>query len=132
MEISVSVSHRVQGIILPDLRWVGMAERNDTGQFESKIDADDVAVFIRDADRPFQTTRDVAENFDVDRSTAYRALERLSDDGRLNKDKISANAVVWWVPDTGKLEHISRRHGDDYYGENPEWDDDLPDLGENA
>lgn len=30
------------------------------------------------------------------------------------------------------MAHISRRHGDDYYSENLEWTDDLPDIGESA
>lgn len=109
-----------------------MPDRDGTGRFESKIDTDTVAEFIRDADRPFQTTRDVAERFDVDQSTAYRKLQHLAEDGRLNKTQVSANAVVWWIPDDGKMEGISQRHGDDHYGENPDWADDLPDLGENA
>ncbi|PSQ46883.1 hypothetical protein BRD12_07940 [Halobacteriales archaeon SW_12_67_38] len=39
---------------------------------------------------------------------------------------------VAWVPDEDKTAESSRRHGDDYYGENPDWADDLPDLGESA
>ena len=27
---------------------------------------------------------------------------------------------------------IADRYGDDYFGENPDWADDLPDLGGNA
>jgi predicted transcriptional regulator len=109
-----------------------MPERNSGGRFMPGIDDDDVMEFIRATDRPFSTTSRVADQFDIDQSTAYRRLQGLADDGRLNKDKVSANAVVWWIPDTGKMEHISRRHADDYYGENPDWADDLPDIGEGA
>ncbi|HET7323061.1 MAG TPA: hypothetical protein VFJ06_01890 [Halococcus sp.] len=109
-----------------------MPDRDGSGRFESKLDADDVAEFIRDANRPFQTTRDVAEQFAVDQSTAYRKLQHLTDDGRLNKTQVSANAVVWWMSDTGKMEGISRRHGDDEYSENPDWVGDLPGLGDGA
>ena len=105
-------------------------ERNSGGQFVSEVTDDETMAFIVEADQPFVTTSRVAEAFDIDQSTAYRRLQRLTDDGRLNKEKVSANAVVWWIPDTGKMEGISRRHGDDYYGENSDWADDLPDLGE--
>lgn len=107
-------------------------KRNSGGRFVSGVSDDDVIQLIVKADRPFATTSTVADAFDIDQSTAYRRLQRLAADGRLKKEKVGANAVVWWIPDVGKVEGISRRHGDDFYGENSDWADDLPDLGENA
>jgi predicted transcriptional regulator len=78
-----------------------MAERNSSGRFESKLTDDDVLAYFDDTPRPFVTTSELAEQFGVDQSTAYRRLQGLAGSGRLNKEKVSANAVVWWEETSG-------------------------------
>ncbi|MFB6197560.1 MAG: helix-turn-helix transcriptional regulator [Halobacteriaceae archaeon] len=73
----------------------GNAERNERGQFESEIDDDDIVSYFAEG-RPFHTAREVADRFDIDRSTAYRRLSRLADDGRLKKVSLGNRTVVWW------------------------------------
>lgn len=107
-------------------------ERSETGEYVETITTDDVLTAMRDASAPFVTAGDVAEAVGCSRETARRKLTRLHDDGAIRRREIGSSAVVWWVPDEGKMAGISRRHGDDYYGENPDWADDFPDLGERA
>jgi predicted ArsR family transcriptional regulator len=57
----------------------------------------DVLKFFREAPRPFQTASDVAEEFGVERQTAHRWLQNLHDAGDLEKEKVGARAVVWWL-----------------------------------
>lgn len=74
-----------------------MPERNNGGMFVSDVSDDDVMDFIdRGAKRPFVTTSRIAGRFGFDQSTAYRRLQRLVDEERLNKESVGANAVVWW------------------------------------
>lgn len=107
-------------------------ERAETGEYVETTTASEILTAMRDADGPVVTVGDVSEAVGCSRETARRKLTELHADGRVERRKIGASAVVWWIPDTSKMEGISRRHGDDYYGENPDWADDLPDLGENA
>lgn len=107
-------------------------ERGENGEYIETTTVGDVLIAMRDAADPFVTVGDVAEAVGCSRETARRKLMELHTDGRIKRREIGASAVVWWVPDTGKMADISRRHGDDYYGENPDWDEDLPTLPEGA
>jgi predicted ArsR family transcriptional regulator len=107
-------------------------DRADTGEYVETTTKREVLTTMRDTDGPIVTVGDVAEGVNCSRETARRKLTTLHTDGWVKRRKVGSSAVVWWIPDKGKMEGISRRHGDDYYGENPEWADDLPNLGEGA
>ena len=70
-------------------------DRDERGQFDSEID-DDVVVRYFAEGRPFHTAGEVADRFGIDRSTAYRRLRRLAEDGRLEKVTLGSRTVVWW------------------------------------
>ncbi|GAA0233263.1 helix-turn-helix domain-containing protein [Halobaculum roseum] len=70
-------------------------DRDDRGQFDSGIADDDLLRYFTEG-RPFHTAGEVAERFDIDRSTAYRRLRRLAEDGRLEKVTLGSRTVVWW------------------------------------
>ncbi len=56
--------------------------------------------FVQEQDRPFVTSKEVAEEFGtVSRRTINERLNSLHEDGRLQKRKIGGNAVVWYVCD---------------------------------
>lgn len=107
-------------------------ERSENGEYVETTTPEEVLIAMRDVQAPFVTVGDVAEAVGCSRETARRKLTDLHEEGAINRREIGASAVVWWVPDDGKMAGISRRHGDDHYGEDPEWADDLPDLGEHA
>lgn len=107
-------------------------ERSDDGEYVEMTTPEDVLIAVRDVESPFVTVGDVAEVIGCSRETARRKLTELHDSGDIERRNIGSSAVVWWVPDRGKMAGISRRHGDDHYGENPGWADDLPNLGENV
>lgn len=107
-------------------------KRAETGEYVETTTTAEVLTAMRDVDTPFVTVGDIAEALNCSRETARRKLTELHADGRIKRREIGASAVVWWVPDPGKMEGISRRHGDDQYGENSDWADDLPDLGESV
>lgn len=107
-------------------------ERSDKGEYVETTTPEDVLLVMRDAESPFVTVGDVAEAIKCSRETARRKLTELHDSGDIERREIGTSAVVWWVPDSGKMAGISRRHGDDHYGENPGWADELPNLSENV
>lgn len=107
-------------------------DRAESGEYVETTTTSEVLTAMRDADWPVVTVGDVSEAVGCSRETARRKLADLDEDGKIRRRKIGASAVIWWVPDTGKMEAISRRHDDDQYGQNPNWAEDLPDLGEGA
>lgn len=61
---------------------------------------DDVIQFVRRHSRPFVKSIEVHEQFnDVSRRTINKRLNDLCDAGELEKSKIGANGIVWWLPD---------------------------------
>lgn len=73
--------------------------RNEKGEYTpTTMDEEILAYFVR-AERPVQTAQSVADEFDIDRSQAYRRLQDLADDGVLEKSKVGGRAVVWWPSD---------------------------------
>lgn len=75
---------------------VGMPERDDRGQYRTAVSDDEILSFFEQAARPYQTAQSVSDQFGLERSTAYRRLQRLADDEKLRKDEVGARAVVWW------------------------------------
>lgn len=73
----------------------GNTERDESGQFESEFGNEDIVRFFAEG-RPFRTAQEVADRFGIDRSTAYRRLTRLEDDGRIEKVSLGSRTVVWW------------------------------------
>jgi hypothetical protein len=59
----------------------------------------EVVSLCRDSERPFITTRDVAERFEITQQAAYERLSRLSDRGIVHRSKVGSRAVVWWLND---------------------------------
>lgn len=77
-----------------------MSNRNESGEYTPTTTDAAILLYFEDADRPFQTARSVADRFGFDRSQAYRRLQRLADEGALNKTKVGGRAAVWWAEDT--------------------------------
>jgi DNA-binding IclR family transcriptional regulator len=82
-----------------------MTNRDEQGQYQSSVSEQAILSFFTESERPYQTARDVGDRFDLDRSTAYRRLQRLADEGQLRKDEVGARAVVWWMPAEVRAEH---------------------------
>lgn len=73
----------------------GNTERDESGQFESELGNEDIMSYFAKG-RPFHTAQEVADRFDIDRSTAYRRLSQLADNERLEKVSLGSRTVVWW------------------------------------
>ncbi|KYH24355.1 hypothetical protein HAPAU_33380 [Halalkalicoccus paucihalophilus] len=100
--------------------------RNDQGEYTTRITDEDILAHFSQAGRPFQTAQSVAEQFDVDRSQAYRRLQQLADEDALEKAKVGGRAVVWWISDND--EPTSKPH--EVNPDDPIFDRDTFQAGE--
>jgi predicted ArsR family transcriptional regulator len=57
---------------------------------------------INAAPDPFVTASEMAERIDYSRDGALRRLRDLEERGYVRSRNVGANAVVWWLTDTGK------------------------------
>ena len=73
----------------------GNTERDESGKFETELGDIDIMNYFAKG-RPFHTAQEVSDRFGIDRSTAYRRLSQLEDDGRLKKVYFGSRTVVWW------------------------------------
>lgn len=115
-------------------------ERDDAGRFAEKATEQDVLETFAEADEPVLTAPDLAAALGMSRQAVTYRLKRMYETGVVDRTKAGANAVVWWA--TGDDESafarqlsrksIAHQYGDDYFGRNPEWADELEDLGENG
>ena len=73
----------------------GNTERDESGKFETELGDIDIMNYFAKG-RPFHTAQEVSDRFGIDRSTAYRRLSQLEDDGRLEQVSLGSRTVVWW------------------------------------
>ena len=76
---------------------MGDRKRNEDGLFLEKTTLDDVRDAVRDGPDPVSTTGDVAEVLDISSESARGKLNELHEQGRIEKRKIGARAIIWWV-----------------------------------
>jgi len=62
---------------------------------------DEILRLVQTADRPFTTASEVADRAGMVRQTAHKHLQRLHDEGKIEKKKVGAHAVIWWLEDHG-------------------------------
>lgn len=102
--------------------------RNDRGEYTPRTKDGDILAYFSQGDRPFQTAQSIAEQFDFDRSQAYRRLQQLADEGELEKAKVGGRAVVWWISeDDGR---VAGANPHDVNPEDPLFDRDTFEVGE--
>lgn len=116
----------------------------DSGQYRTAYRDEDFLDAIRAADGQ-PSTPEIADTLGCADRTALVRLHQLADAGKVKRRKTGA-VNLWSISDdeNGDQEDesafarelsqrsIANQYGDDYFGQNPDWAADLPDLGENA
>lgn len=74
-------------------------ERESDGTFEPEVTDEELLGVLREADSPVLSARMIADELPIGRQAVYERLYRLHDAGRVEKLKVGAQAVVWWVTD---------------------------------
>ena len=62
-----------------------------------KVTTTDVLEALRSVDEPVGTAAELAEKLEVSSQTIVRRLEELEDDEVVERKRVGANAVVWWI-----------------------------------
>lgn len=94
-----------------------------------------LSVLVENPDLAFSPA-ELTELTDVPRGSVGKTLSRLEERGFVRstdgywtvEDDVAASHLAGYV----SLAAIEARYGDDGYGQDDEWAEDLPDLGENA
>jgi predicted ArsR family transcriptional regulator len=72
-------------------------ERDEGGLFIEEVTLEDVYEAVLNGPEPASTTTDVAQALDISTEGARRKLTELHEQDRIEKRKIGARAIVWWV-----------------------------------
>lgn len=92
-----------------------------------------LAVLVENQDLGF-TASELAELTEVPRGSIGKTLSRLEERGLVEKIDgywlVADDALATHVGALRSLEAVEARYGDDYYGRNDDWVDELPDLGD--
>lgn len=70
-------------------------ERDKSGQYVEQVTLDAILHVFEEADVPVLTANEVADELDCSRPAAYNKLEKLVEQGDLQKKKVGARAVVY-------------------------------------
>lgn len=72
--------------------------RGDGGRFVEKASLDDVLAILRDRDEPV-TGKEVGDALDISNRSALDKLNELHTRKVIERKKVGAGAVVWWLAD---------------------------------
>lgn len=73
-------------------------ERNqDTGRYVQTLTLDAVLRAMREASDPVVTAKELSERLDCSSEAARQKLVQLHDQGLIERRKVGAGAVIWWI-----------------------------------
>ena len=82
------------------------------------------------------TPKELAELTDVPHSSVHKTLTRLREKGLVRKVDsywaVAEDVAASRLANVVSLQQIEAAYGDDAYGEDDDWAEQVPDLGENA
>ena len=62
-----------------------------------RVSDEDILAVFSDAETPFLTTAEVAEELPIKRRATYNRLRALADEGVLRKKNVGGRNSVWWL-----------------------------------
>lgn len=68
-------------------------------QGRMSVSDEDILGVFRDSEEPIMTAREIADQFSMTRQWAHHRLQKLHDDGVIEKKKSGERTVVWWLSD---------------------------------
>jgi predicted ArsR family transcriptional regulator len=72
-------------------------DRDEKGRYTGQISLQDVMNVLRESNSPVMTAKQVAGELECSREAARQKLEALHQEERVEKMKVGARAVVWWL-----------------------------------
>lgn len=106
-----------------------MSEAGDGGgdRRERKISDQDVLKVFDNADEPVLTASEIAEALPVTRQAVNYRLNRMHEEGTVDRKNAGASAVVWWATVAPQLSDAAREAADNADRANAVSLDDLED-----
>jgi hypothetical protein len=87
--------------------------RDSDGKFVETLTPERVLAVMRETDAPIVTARDVADALGCTPEGATKKLKQLREQGRVERQKVGARAVVWWRTDREPLLDAAGEHDPD-------------------
>jgi len=112
------------------------SDGTDTPPVKPGTNAHELLTVLLDHPEMGFSPKELAELTDVPHSSVHKTLSRLQESGLVRKvesywtvtDDVAASELATVV----SLQQIEAEYGDDAYGEDDEWADNAPDLGESG
>ena len=76
--------------------------RGDDGKYIEKATVDDVIAVLTERDEPL-TGKEVGEELGISNRSALDKLNSLEEKGNVERKKVGAGAVVWWLSDEQRV-----------------------------
>ncbi|WP_431357803.1 FaeA/PapI family transcriptional regulator [Haloarcula marina] len=67
---------------------------------DPKVTDEEIIETVRSADPPFVTTGDIAEAVCLSTERARQRLNKLNEQGTIDRMKVGSSAVVYWLPES--------------------------------
>lgn len=78
--------------------------RSEGGEFGEKVTEQDILKVFDAASDPFLTAGEVADRLPISRQAVHHRLEKLREDGRVDKKKTGARGAGWWATVAPRLD----------------------------
>lgn len=98
------------------------SDRDEGGRFTEKFTENDILKIFDDADAPFMTAAELADELSVSRSAVNYRLQDMREQGLVGRKKTGSRAVGWWAtvaPELSEetIENIAESEGEIERGE---------------
>lgn len=87
-------------------------QRDESGKFGEKVTDQDVLKVFDVADAPFLTSGEIAAELPISRSAVNHRLNRMREDGLVDRKETGARAVGWWANYAPRLSEEARQRAD--------------------
>jgi predicted transcriptional regulator len=87
-------------------------QRDEGGEYAEKVTDQDVLKVFDFADEPVLTASEVAAELPITREAAGCRLNRMREDGLVDRKKTGARAVAWWAEVALRLSPEARKRAD--------------------
>lgn len=87
-------------------------QRDESGKFGEKVTDQDVLKMFDNADAPVLTAAELAAELPLSASAVNSRLNRMREDGLVDRKETGARAVAWWATVAPQLSPEARRRAD--------------------
>jgi hypothetical protein len=107
-------------------------DRDDRGQYAERVTPEQILAYLGRVYEPVTAT-DIGAEFGVTNRTALNKLDRLHEQGTIERKEVGARAVVWWLDESATGENSTAdEYADDPLFELPTAASGRQDVSENV